>query len=213
MGQEAARRLTGADAWPPPRKRDDPADLAEFAAVLDGPRVCSDDARAVSPLVRASHMLISRLLPYRPGARAWGKCKVRVTIEAIVGAVTGTPAAPRTLLLGRYDDTGRLRYTGRAVPLAHRDGRARGCAGAGRRAGRRPRYQRRPGRGCQRRSGIRVPVERHRLLPGSVWSARAWPAPCFGMPVPTVAGRLALGDQADGESRIASFAACAHACY
>ncbi|PAN00486.1 hypothetical protein CJI59_16835 [Streptomyces sp. Alain-F2R5] len=71
----------------------------------------------MSPLVRASHMLISRLLPYRAGARAWGKYKVRVTTEAIVGAVTGTPAAPRALLLGRYDDTGRLRYTGRAVPL------------------------------------------------------------------------------------------------
>ncbi len=56
--------------------------------------------------------------PYRAGARAWGKYKVRVTTEAIVGAVTGTSAAPRTLLLGRYDDTGRLRYTGRTVPLA-----------------------------------------------------------------------------------------------
>ncbi|MEU8735409.1 ATP-dependent DNA ligase [Streptomyces tendae] len=55
---------------------------------------------------------------YRPGARAWGKYKVRVTTEAIVGAVTGPPAAPRTLLLGRYDDTGRLRYTGRTVALA-----------------------------------------------------------------------------------------------
>ncbi|MFE0850623.1 ATP-dependent DNA ligase [Streptomyces rochei] len=56
--------------------------------------------------------------PYRPETRAWGKYEVRVTTEAIVGAVTGTAAAPRMLLLGRYDGTGRLRYTGRTVPLA-----------------------------------------------------------------------------------------------
>ncbi|MGW5505945.1 ATP-dependent DNA ligase [Streptomyces rochei] len=56
--------------------------------------------------------------PYRAGARTWGKYKVRVTTEAIVGAVTGTPAAPRALLLGRYDGTGRLRYAGRTVSLA-----------------------------------------------------------------------------------------------
>ncbi|MGW4517725.1 ATP dependent DNA ligase [Streptomyces sp. NPDC004393] len=37
------------------------------------------------------------------------------TTEAIVGAVTGTRAAPRTLLLGRYDTGGRLQYTGRTT--------------------------------------------------------------------------------------------------
>ncbi|MGW5568192.1 ATP-dependent DNA ligase [Streptomyces tendae] len=56
--------------------------------------------------------------PYRAGTRAWGKYKVRATTEAIVGAVTGSVTGPRTLLLGRYDATGRLRYTGRTVPLA-----------------------------------------------------------------------------------------------
>ncbi|MFF0702798.1 hypothetical protein ACFYVC_21095 [Streptomyces tendae] len=56
--------------------------------------------------------------PYRGGNRAWGKYKVCATTEAIVGAVTGSAAAPRTLLLGRYDDTGQLRYTGRTVPFA-----------------------------------------------------------------------------------------------
>lgn len=55
--------------------------------------------------------------PYRPGTRAWGKYKVRTTTEAIVGAVTGSAAALRTLLLGRYDESGRLRYIGRTVPL------------------------------------------------------------------------------------------------
>ncbi|MFF3334116.1 hypothetical protein ACFYWX_31955 [Streptomyces sp. NPDC002888] len=38
------------------------------------------------------------------------------TTEAIVGAVTGSPAAPHTLLLGSYDD-GHLRYTGRTTNL------------------------------------------------------------------------------------------------
>ncbi|WP_226487568.1 ATP-dependent DNA ligase [Streptomyces parvulus] len=56
--------------------------------------------------------------PYRPGVRTWMKYKVRATAEAIVGAVTGPLTVPRTLLLGRHDDTGRLRYTGRTVPLA-----------------------------------------------------------------------------------------------
>ncbi|MGW4825208.1 hypothetical protein ACWEP4_41520 [Streptomyces sp. NPDC004227] len=40
------------------------------------------------------------------------------THYAIVGAATGTLAAPRTLLLGRYDDDGRLQYTGRTTTLA-----------------------------------------------------------------------------------------------
>lgn len=38
---------------------------------------------------------------YRPSARGWQKYKIRETSEAIVGAITGSPAAPRTLLLGR----------------------------------------------------------------------------------------------------------------
>ncbi|MET9141975.1 hypothetical protein [Streptomyces parvulus] len=56
--------------------------------------------------------------PYRGGARAWGKYKVRATEDAIVGAVTGPPTEPRTLLLGRYDGAGALRYTGRTTSLA-----------------------------------------------------------------------------------------------
>lgn len=56
--------------------------------------------------------------PYRAGARAWGKYKVRATAEAIIGAVTGPVTAPRTLLLGRHDHTGALHYTGRTTTLA-----------------------------------------------------------------------------------------------
>lgn len=35
---------------------------------------------------------------YRGGVRSWRKYKVRVTTEAVIGAVTGSLAAPRTLL-------------------------------------------------------------------------------------------------------------------
>ncbi|MFI0141888.1 ATP-dependent DNA ligase [Streptomyces luteogriseus] len=61
--------------------------------------------------------------PYLP-VRSWRKYKVRVTTEAIVGAVTGSLAAPRTVLLGRYDRAGRLRYTGRSTTLSQAAGRA-----------------------------------------------------------------------------------------
>ncbi|MFE9024598.1 ATP-dependent DNA ligase [Streptomyces sp. NPDC007808] len=55
---------------------------------------------------------------YEPGVRGWRKYKVRETTEAIVGAVTGSLAAPSSLLLGRYDDHGRLQLTGRTTTLA-----------------------------------------------------------------------------------------------
>ncbi|MCL6735091.1 ATP-dependent DNA ligase [Streptomyces neyagawaensis] len=62
--------------------------------------------------------------PYRP-LRSWRKYKVRVTTEAIVGAITGSPAAPRTVLLGRYDRAGRLQYIGhRSTTLSQAAGRA-----------------------------------------------------------------------------------------
>ncbi|MEU2518867.1 hypothetical protein ABZ732_08785 [Streptomyces pseudogriseolus] len=48
---------------------------------------------------------------------------MRVTTEAIIGAVTDSLAAPRTLLLGRYDAAGRLQYTGRSTTLSQAAGR------------------------------------------------------------------------------------------
>ncbi|GAA3063482.1 ATP-dependent DNA ligase [Streptomyces glomeratus] len=54
---------------------------------------------------------------YEPSVRGWRKYKVRETEEAIVGAHTGSPAAPRTLLLGRYGTAGRLHYIGRSTTL------------------------------------------------------------------------------------------------
>ncbi|MFH9016380.1 ATP-dependent DNA ligase [Streptomyces sp. NPDC017943] len=55
---------------------------------------------------------------YEPAVRGWRKYKVHETTEAIVGAITGSLAAPSSLLLGRYDDHGRLQYTGRTTTLA-----------------------------------------------------------------------------------------------
>ncbi|MFJ9250477.1 ATP-dependent DNA ligase [Streptomyces sp. NPDC101776] len=63
---------------------------------------------------------------YKPSVRGWEKYKVRETSQAIVGAVTGSLTAPRTLLLGRYDDQGRLQYVGRTATLARAAGAAVG---------------------------------------------------------------------------------------
>ncbi|MFB7982941.1 ATP-dependent DNA ligase [Streptomyces vinaceus] len=62
--------------------------------------------------------------PYRPAVRGWQKYKTRETTEAVVGAFSGPAAAPRTLLLGRYDDEGRFQYIGRTTTLAGATGTA-----------------------------------------------------------------------------------------
>jgi ATP-dependent DNA ligase len=54
---------------------------------------------------------------YRPGVRAWHKLRTRVTAEAVVGGVLGSVEAPRELILGRFDDRGRLRIAGRTTRL------------------------------------------------------------------------------------------------
>ncbi|MER5372685.1 ATP-dependent DNA ligase [Streptomyces sp. NPDC002553] len=59
---------------------------------------------------------------YEP-SRGWRKYKIRETEDAVVGAFTGSPATPRTLLLGRYDTDGRLRYIGRSTTLPQTAGR------------------------------------------------------------------------------------------
>ncbi|MFI9339994.1 ATP-dependent DNA ligase [Streptomyces sp. NPDC052773] len=55
---------------------------------------------------------------YQPGRRGWIKVRTRATTEAVVAAVTGPVTMPSTLLLGRYDHTGRLHYVARTGPLA-----------------------------------------------------------------------------------------------
>ncbi|MFI5867282.1 ATP-dependent DNA ligase [Streptomyces sp. NPDC051546] len=54
---------------------------------------------------------------YKPEVRGWTKIRRRDTSEAVIGAITGTLARPELLLLGRHDETGRLRPVGRTVPL------------------------------------------------------------------------------------------------
>ncbi|MFI6263282.1 ATP-dependent DNA ligase [Micromonospora sp. NPDC051006] len=54
---------------------------------------------------------------YEPGRRGWWKYRTRITTEAIAGGVTGNLSSPDTVLLGRFDRRGKLRYTGRTHPL------------------------------------------------------------------------------------------------
>ncbi|MCL3999112.1 ATP-dependent DNA ligase, partial [Streptomyces lavenduligriseus] len=54
---------------------------------------------------------------YRPGERGWLKLRTRITVEGIIGAVTGAVTAPLSLLLGRLDAAGRLRLAARSTPL------------------------------------------------------------------------------------------------
>ncbi|MFF2374947.1 ATP-dependent DNA ligase [Streptomyces xiamenensis] len=55
---------------------------------------------------------------YVPGHRGWLKWRTRASTEAVIGAVTGTVVHPGTVLLGRLDASGRLRFVGRTTPLA-----------------------------------------------------------------------------------------------
>lgn len=54
---------------------------------------------------------------YEMGKRGWWKFRTRLVTEAIVGGVTGSIRNPVTVLLGRFDRRGRLKYTGRSHPL------------------------------------------------------------------------------------------------
>lgn len=55
--------------------------------------------------------------PYLAGRRAWRKYRIRESAEGIIGAITETLANPSTLLLGRLDRSGRLRFIARTTPL------------------------------------------------------------------------------------------------
>jgi hypothetical protein len=52
---------------------------------------------------------------YQFGRRRWWKLKHYDTCEAIIAGALGTQASPSSLLLGRYDTTGRLRLQNLAV--------------------------------------------------------------------------------------------------
>lgn len=55
---------------------------------------------------------------YEPGRRGWRKIRAHRTVETLVGGVTGPASDPETLLVGRCDEQGRLRYLGRTHPLS-----------------------------------------------------------------------------------------------
>lgn len=55
---------------------------------------------------------------YLPGRRSWEKVRTRVTAEAVVGGVIGPLDAPEALVLGRRDEDGRLRISGRTSALS-----------------------------------------------------------------------------------------------
>ncbi|SEG85905.1 ATP-dependent DNA ligase [Actinacidiphila yanglinensis] len=61
---------------------------------------------------------------YAPGRRGWRKYRARASTEAVVGAVSGSIASPATVLLGRLDASGALRYVGRTSVLSRETGRA-----------------------------------------------------------------------------------------
>ena len=54
---------------------------------------------------------------YYPRLRYWSKIRTKSSCEAVIGGVVGSPQAPVALILGRYDDGGRLRVVGRTFPL------------------------------------------------------------------------------------------------
>ncbi|MEV4481728.1 ATP-dependent DNA ligase [Micromonospora coxensis] len=63
-------------------------------------------------------LLIKRLdSRYEPGKHGWRKYRAYHTTEAIIGGVTPSLSNPETLLLGRLDEHGRLRYAGRTHSL------------------------------------------------------------------------------------------------
>ena len=61
---------------------------------------------------------------YRAGKRDWLKVRVRDTVEAIVGAVTGPLTAPDRLILGQYDLAGEFVIIGVTGSLRPRQRRA-----------------------------------------------------------------------------------------
>ena len=54
---------------------------------------------------------------YRAGGRSWHKVKTRMTAEAVVGGVLGSLDEPEALIIGRFNERGRLRIAGRTTPL------------------------------------------------------------------------------------------------
>lgn len=65
---------------------------------------------------------------YTPGRRGWTKYRATASAEAVVGAVSGSLVRPTTVLLGRLDEHGTLRYVGRTSVLSRDASRALAAA-------------------------------------------------------------------------------------
>lgn len=61
--------------------------------------------------------LVIKDLAGRYRRTGWWKYKLKSTVEVLVGGIVGALNAPSSLLLGRRDGRGRLRYVGRTGPL------------------------------------------------------------------------------------------------
>lgn len=57
---------------------------------------------------------------YESGKRGWVKYRIRDTVEAVVGAVTGSLEQPGSLVLSYYDTVGDLVVAGSTTPLTRR---------------------------------------------------------------------------------------------
>ena len=108
----------GRTGWPAP-----------WSPVLADPRWCTDREEAAEWVTAWTAAGVEGLIAksprgrYTPGRRGWLKIKTRVGAEAIIGGVTGSISQPETVLLGRFDATGRLRHVGRSHPLSQRQQR------------------------------------------------------------------------------------------
>lgn len=102
--------------------RDAPADLVLCPQTTDPTQAAEWMATWTQAGVEG--VVVKRLdSRYEPGRRGWRKVRARTSTETVVGGVTGSADDAETLLTGRFDGQGRLRYMGRTHPLHARQRR------------------------------------------------------------------------------------------
>jgi ATP-dependent DNA ligase len=97
---------------------------ADWAAPLALSPTTHDEAEAAEWFAQLPESGIEGLVvkgaaqPYRGNRRDWVKVKHRDTVDVIAGAVTGTLAHPRELIIGLPGDDGGLRIVGHSTALS-----------------------------------------------------------------------------------------------